>query len=70
MNIFDHGRTAGDAATLSAAITGLLPGVVTVLTVIWMLLRILETRTVQCLLHRLTGGRLGERRATRAGGEG
>lgn len=61
MNLLDHGKNAGDALTLGAAITGHLPGFITVLTAIWLIIRVWETRTVQCLAHRLTGGWLGDR---------
>lgn len=67
----DHYRTAADVAAITGtagAFLGWLPAFVALLTAVWTLIRIWETRTVQGLAFWVTRGRLGSR-AVR-GGEG
>lgn len=51
----EHAKNVVDvlsAGTLVGVMVGLLPHMATVLTIVWMLLRIYETNTVQQLLNR------------------
>lgn len=53
MNINDHGKPAMDAASIAVGVSTLLswlPHIAALLTIIWTLIRIFETRTVQRLL--------------------
>ena len=47
----EHVKTAGDATSIGVLLTtlfGFLPHIASLLTVVWMAIRIWETKTVQC----------------------